>query len=43
MVTVVIFYQEIDWSRDDVCTVCRGTEWSGESLLCDDCNFRYQL
>lgn len=32
-------FDEIDWSREDVCTVCRGTEWSGESLLCDGCNF----
>eukprot|EP00603_Paraphysomonas_imperforata_P004468 CAMPEP_0114418906 /NCGR_PEP_ID=MMETSP0103-20121206/3746_1 /TAXON_ID=37642 ORGANISM="Paraphysomonas imperforata, Strain PA2" /NCGR_SAMPLE_ID=MMETSP0103 /ASSEMBLY_ACC=CAM_ASM_000201 /LENGTH=769 /DNA_ID=CAMNT_0001587295 /DNA_START=172 /DNA_END=2481 /DNA_ORIENTATION=- len=32
-------FDEIDWNREDVCTVCRGTEWSGESLLCDECNF----
>ncbi len=28
----------IDWDREDVCTACRGTELSGDSLLCDRCN-----
>lgn len=33
-------FKDIDWDREDVCTVCHGSEWSGESLVCDECNLR---
>lgn len=26
------------WERDDICSVCCGTEFSGPSLLCEKCN-----
>jgi len=30
--------QDVNWDReDDVCRICKGTEWSGDSLLCDRC------
>jgi hypothetical protein len=28
----------LKWERDDVCSVCCGTEFSGPSLLCEKCN-----
>lgn len=31
--------QSIDWTREDVCTVCKGSEHSGDSLVCDKCNY----
>src|SRR4051794_453721 len=30
--------KDIPWEREDVCTICRGTELSGKSLLCDNCD-----
>lgn len=30
--------QDVIWQRSDVCTKCKGTEYSGPSLICDKCN-----
>lgn len=31
-------FKDLVWDRDDICIKCGGTEFSGDSLVCDHCN-----
>lgn len=39
-VCLVNEWQSDTFDRDDVCSVCKGSEYSGPSLLCDHCSNR---